>query len=52
MDTQPIESMGKFASQQELKLKEFLEGEVKYVKDLDKVRADSLHLKMISLQYR
>ena len=46
------ESVGKYFSQQELKLKEFLEGEVKYVKDLDKVRADSLHLKIISLHYR
>ena len=37
MDTQPVESMGKFASQQELKLKEFLEGELKYVQDLEKI---------------
>ena len=31
------ESVGKFASQQELKLKEFLEGELKYVDDLEKI---------------
>ena len=46
------ESVGKYFSQQELKLKEFLEGEIKYVKDLDKVRADFLHLKIISLHNR
>ena len=46
------ESVGKYFSQQELKLKEFLEGEIKYVNDLEKVHADSLHLKIISLHYR
>ena len=46
------ESVGKYFSQQELKLKEFLEGEIKYLKDLDKVRADSRNQKIISLHCR
>ena len=40
MESESSESVtGKFASQQELKLKEFLDGELKYVQDLEKIVA-------------
>ena len=40
MESESSESVtGKFASQQELKLKEFLDGELKYVKNLEKIVA-------------
>ena len=38
-DSSESVSEGKFASQQELKLKEFLDGELKYVEDLEKIVA-------------